>query len=44
MGYHVLGGKNANQCKNPTLTPIYGAFGLEYYIIISPLVVFESMV
>jgi hypothetical protein len=30
-------------CRNPKLAPVYGAFGMEYCIIILPLVMFESM-
>ncbi len=30
-------------CKNPTLTHVYGAFGMEYCTIVSPLMVFDSM-
>ncbi len=30
-------------CRNPTLIHVYGAFGMEYCIIISPLMVFLSM-
>jgi hypothetical protein len=31
------------RCRNPMLAHVYGAFGMEYCIIVSPLMVFESM-